>query len=74
MNAIVDHGRVREVPDQTRQLGTGPVEIPDMRVQEDLIAGVRLVIGPAERPTIAMPCASRAVAERTRDFFGGRKT
>ena len=71
MNATIVNSRVRLIPAQTPSMGLGPVEIPEMRINEDIVDGVSLVIARAGTPTMTIPCASRAVAERTHRFFGG---
>lgn len=46
----------------------GPVAMPELRVEADVFGTLRLVDAAGGRWGV---CASRAVGERTRDFFGG---
>lgn len=71
MNAEIVNSRVRLIPEPKHSMGIGPVEIPEMRIEEDLMEGVSLVIPAGGKSEMIIPCASREVAERTRRFFGG---
>ncbi len=70
MIATIQHGRVVHVPDPKSampKVPAGPVMMPGLRVAEDGCGVIRLVDGAASWGV----CASREVAERTRNFFGG---
>lgn len=70
MKATIQHGRVVHLPDREPvipKVQAGPVTMPSLRVAEDGCGVIRLVDGAASWGV----CASREVAERTRNFFGG---
>lgn len=76
MNATIEHSRVVLLPDRKPEMPRqpiGPVLMPDLRVEEDVFGRVQLLAGSSDEPVSYGVCASREVAERTRDFFGGNR-
>lgn len=73
MTATVVNSRVVISPPPMPKRPGGPVTMPDMRIEESVFGEVRLVAGPVERPICHGICATRAVAERTLEFFGGSR-
>lgn len=72
MKGAILHSRAMLVRDEAaKPMRSGPVSLPELRVAVGPVGELRLVTGPEGSEVSFGVCASREVANRTLDFFGG---